>query len=114
MTPQLISTINTILQKQAGIGEAFSAVSEPAADAAAYTAKKGVALALLAPLLVGASIGVLQSKLTSPSTKFRTAQKGLIASELDQSLVEMERRREAALLRERLSDAKSTERTAHI
>jgi len=102
------------LQKQAGIEGAISALTEPVAETATWATKKGIALTLLAPLLFGASIGVLQSKMTSPSTKFRTAQKGLVASELEQSLAEMERRRQAALLKERLSNAGTTERTAHI
>lgn len=115
MTPQeALQARLSGFPKQAGVLDAFSSMAEPAADTAAWGMKKGMALVLLAPLLFGASLGVLQSKLTSPSTKFRTAQKGLIAGELDESLAEMERRRQAALLKEKLEGANSTERTAHI
>lgn len=94
--------------KQADPITAASAASAALTGAKAgvgFTAESAAALIpwiLLFPAAVGVGAGTLHSKLTSPSkTEQETAQKALEVADLEQTAIELERRRQAAAREDR-------------
>ena len=61
---------------------------------AAFGIKKGTALALVLPILLGIGAGSSMSKLTSPSgVDSENLQKSLVAAELDEAIAELKRKK---------------------
>jgi hypothetical protein len=70
---------------------------------------------LAAPVLAGMTAGGLHSVLTSPGGKFDSTQKALVAAEMEEALAEMERRKQLAMLRDKMKKVGGkSERSLHI
>ena len=96
------------LLKEAALGDFAEALGERGVDAT----KSAL---IFAPLVGGALTGMLASKLTSPEGQTKVLQQALVTRELEETLMELQRRKALALLAEQSKNGKtSKQRSLHI